>query len=156
VRPGASASGNSTPCGLKCDWTGQGGGPWQSMTQSRTESGRGAFGLSVPVTVNGIARDNHPAYASMRGSPGASLKMAPRRRRITVTDRGSHTGHAHRVWLRNHFGGPLMLRRVLAALTVLALTTATLLPTAGGQPTKGEPGKLAKDLIGTWVLVGTP
>jgi hypothetical protein len=45
------------------------------------------------------------------------------------------------------------MRSVAAAALLL---TAVLTSTVDGQPGKGEPGKLAKDLVGTWVLVGTP
>jgi hypothetical protein len=50
-------------------------------------------------------------------------------------------------------------RAVILMALALVLPTAALLPLrADDRPSKGaaEPTKLAKDLIGTWVLVGTP
>jgi hypothetical protein len=47
---------------------------------------------------------------------------------------------------------------VFLALALVLPTSVTLPVGAGDQPPKGaaEPAKLAKELIGTWVLVGTP
>ena len=50
-------------------------------------------------------------------------------------------------------------RRVIRVAAVLLVSAVVLsVGGAGGQPPKkdAEPTKLAKDLIGTWVLVGTP
>ena len=48
--------------------------------------------------------------------------------------------------------------RVPQVAAVLLLASAVVFPVgAGDEPKKGEePAKLAKDLVGTWVLVGTP
>jgi hypothetical protein len=49
-------------------------------------------------------------------------------------------------------------RRATRVAAVLLVSAVVLPVGAGGQPPEkgAEPAKLAKDLIGTWVLVGTP
>src|SRR5262245_46833387 len=50
-------------------------------------------------------------------------------------------------------------KRRAARVAAVLLVTAVVLPVGAGDesPKKGtEPAKLAKDLVGTWVLVGTP
>ena len=47
-------------------------------------------------------------------------------------------------------------RRVMR-VTVVLMVSAVVLPVGAGEPKEGkDQAKLAKELIGTWVLVGTP
>ncbi|HKB37947.1 MAG TPA: hypothetical protein VKD72_15985, partial [Gemmataceae bacterium] len=49
-------------------------------------------------------------------------------------------------------------RRALRVASVLLVSAVVLPAGAGDEPPKkgAEPTKLARDLVGTWVLVGTP
>lgn len=51
-----------------------------------------------------------------------------------------------------------MGRYVIGLTAVLVMSAVVFSVGAGAQPPKGaaEPAKLAKELVGTWVLVGTP